>query len=149
MNPRLRTVWLWSMLLLSAVSMGCAVRASRATGNGKDLYLTNLNDYQKGQRPERQDDFMPGQVPAAVVVGFGGQTVTVEIVEISPQSEDAGVRTKYIPSDTSPDVWIWSPWGTGKTGLYNGYAGTGSYKAELIVGGKVILVVPFTVEKLP
>lgn len=101
--------------LLFMLPAGCASAPERL------LILTRFQDIKPNETPPNYDIFGPGEVPSVYVSGYDGQTVTIEIFDIST-GELAKKTTAYVPKGKDY-YWLASD------------LPAGSYKVSVNVGG--------------
>lgn len=117
----MKTLQLIAAALTALVLSGCELLDAPAPSRG--LITTRFQDVQPGVAPPRRDSFGPGETPCLYVQGYGGQTVTAKIYDLSSGREVKRV-TEYIPEGKDYHWWFSD-------------LPSGSYRADLEIGGSV------------
>ena len=88
----------------------------------QELITTRFRDIQSGKRPPSYDNFGTGEVPSVYLSGFSGQTVSIQIYNISTGDLITQLKPTYIPAYNA-QYWMLND------------LPSGSYRASVLVGG--------------
>jgi hypothetical protein len=114
------------LLIVSAALLlvGCETTMTKFYATQRSLYMESS--------PPRMQSFGPGEVVCLVVEGYGGQTVTVNVLDMLT-GRAVGTMTSYIPE--------------GRIHAFPFDLSSGSYLAELSVSGANVASWKFNVSR--
>jgi endonuclease YncB( thermonuclease family) len=127
------TLVLAAVLILTFIGLsGCPAEPSTPIPK-QGMIITRFQDVKGDVYPPSVDHFGPGDTPAVYVYGYGGETVTVEIYDLTT-GKLVKTSTDYISQGMANYRW------------YPDFP-AGSYKAVLSVGGVEVASALFKVSK--
>ncbi len=122
--------WIGISLGLALALTGCGIIPTRPPASS--FFVARLQDCKSEAPIPPRDKFAAGEVPAIVLVNYAGRTVTIRVND-AISGAMFWHNTGYLPQDRA------TAWWSLKT------LPTGTYKAELVMGGTVLQTCEFEV----